>query len=68
MEIFVVILFVIIVANLMKRSRESVKAPVVNKDPCPPHKWSYNQNDKHQCIKCNFIAGTHATDTGKYPS
>ena len=34
-------------------------APVVIEKACPPHRWSRNAQDKHQCGICNSIFGAN---------
>jgi hypothetical protein len=31
--------------------------PQQQKGPCKPHEWSYNQDDKLECLHCRFKAG-----------
>lgn len=32
-----------------------------------PHSWSTNpETEKLQCTRCNYVAGTHKTESGEY--
>lgn len=30
---------------------------VIKEDACKPHSWSYNKDDKLECLKCCKVAG-----------
>jgi len=62
--ILIIVLFLFLINKVLNISISS--KPSETKPDCPPHKWSYNYEDRMQCIKCNFIAGTFKTDRGDY--
>lgn len=61
MEVIVLIVVVLIVVQVLMGQKSEKKISGRLRD-CrflgEPHKWSYNRNDKLECIDCGFVAGT----------
>ena len=50
-----------------KEQQEKFKGQTEKKaKQCPPHRWSYNYEDRLQCTECNMKAGDISTENGKY--
>jgi len=45
---------------------KDIKEEIERKTKCPPHKWTYRDNQPMQCTKCNFVAGSHDNGFGNY--
>lgn len=60
MELLILVVFVVLVANLVGGYSDENNFSGGLKD-CrfrgEPHSWSYNKNDKLECLECGFVAG-----------
>lgn len=61
MEVIVLIVVVLVIVQVLMGQNNEKKFSGRLKD-CrfvkEPHKWSYNRNDRLECIECGFVAGT----------
>lgn len=54
-----IIIGMVIVIVFIMYKQTPVKQPLIVKlvKTCPPHDWTYNQQDTLQCTVCNLIPG-----------
>lgn len=50
--------FVFMMVFIESRSKEALEE---FKEPHTKHTWTYNKEDKLQCIECNYVAGSDFT-------
>lgn len=68
MGLFFSLLFLCFIISITEVVRAAIKSEQIDKKPvnCPPHNWQYRSDNKMQCLKCDFIAGTFRTSNGEY--
>jgi hypothetical protein len=60
MELLIIVLVVVLIVHVVAAESEEKNFSGNLKD-CrfreEPHRWSYNKNDKLECLECGFVAG-----------
>lgn len=59
--IFIVAAFVVLLLSIESHSKESLEE---FKEIHTKHNWSYNKDNKLECIECSYIAGSDFTSRG----
>jgi len=64
--IFFAIGFTLALIFMSKITQKKIDYTSLATEPCPPHLWGRDKDNRLQCSKCNNFAGTIKTNNGEY--